>query len=80
MPPKRDASASVQPPLKVIKMEDDTQDFSSESGNGKYSIAEQPSYPMFTNNEVRFECTCFMNYTYEKLVYSFNVTSLCFTA
>lgn len=80
MPPKRDATTSVQPPLKVIKMDGDAQDFSCESGNGKYRLAEEPSYPVFDNNEVRFECRCFMNYTYEKPAYSFNVTSLCFTA
>lgn len=54
MPPKRGATTSVQPPLKLIKMEGDAQDFSSESGNGKYSVVEHPSYPVFTNNEVRF--------------------------
>lgn len=53
MPPKREATTSVQAPFKVIKMDSDAQDFSCESESDKYRLAEEPSYPLFTNAEVR---------------------------
>lgn len=53
MPPKREATTSVQAPIKVIKMDSDAQDFSCESESDKYRLAEEPSYPLFTNTEVR---------------------------
>ncbi|XP_011612233.1 uncharacterized protein isoform X1 [Takifugu rubripes] len=51
MPPKREATASVQAPIKVIKMDGDAHDFSCESESDKYRLAEEPSYPLFTNAE-----------------------------
>lgn len=56
MPPKREATTSVQAPIKVIKMDSDAQDFSCESESDKYRLAEEPSYPLFTNTEVRSWC------------------------
>lgn len=80
MPPKRDATTSVQPPLKVIKMDGDAQDFSCESENNKYTLDEEPSYSVFTNNEVRFHCTCLKKLLMGKNLTKVFVTSLRFTA
>lgn len=53
MPPKKEASTSVQPPFKVIKMDSGAQDFSCESESDKHVLEEEPSYTLFNNSEVR---------------------------
>lgn len=52
MPPKRHAGTSTQAPLKIVKMDSGAQEFVCESGEDKYRLPEEPSYPMFPN-EVR---------------------------
>lgn len=52
MPPKREAGVSpTQPPLKMIRIGTDTQEF--DPMENKYRLAEEPSFSPFPNNEVR---------------------------
>lgn len=57
MPPKKGAGASQpqQPPLKMIKIGTDTQEFGGDpAAEDKYRLAEESSYSPFPNNEVRY--------------------------
>ncbi|KAE8298468.1 Protein insensitive [Larimichthys crocea] len=50
MPPKREAGVSpTQPPLKMIRIGTDTQEF--DPMENKYRLAEEPSFSPFPNNE-----------------------------
>ncbi|XP_041634223.1 uncharacterized protein LOC121503738 isoform X2 [Cheilinus undulatus] len=52
MPPKRDAGALLtHPPVKMIKIGSDTQEFGCDSMEDKYRMAEESSYSPFPNNE-----------------------------
>ncbi|XP_074501438.1 uncharacterized protein LOC141773453 isoform X2 [Sebastes fasciatus] len=52
MPPKRDAGTHpTQPPLKMIKIGPDAQEFGCDPVEDKYRLAEEPSYSPFPNNE-----------------------------
>lgn len=55
MPPKRDAGAGpTQPPVKMIKVGPDAQEFDCDPMEDKYRLAQESSYsPPFPNNEVR---------------------------
>ncbi|GAA6221931.1 uncharacterized protein LOC108889887 [Lates japonicus] len=52
MPPKRDAGATpAQPPMKMIKIGTDAQDFGCDPAEDKYRLAEESSYSPFPSNE-----------------------------
>ncbi|XP_045884838.1 uncharacterized protein LOC123956593 isoform X2 [Micropterus dolomieu] len=52
MPPKREAGATpTQPPVKMIKISNDGQEFGSDPGEDKYRLVEGSSYSPFPNNE-----------------------------
>ncbi|XP_029287450.1 uncharacterized protein LOC115008186 isoform X2 [Cottoperca gobio] len=52
MPPKRDAGATpTQPPIKMIKINTDSQEFGCDTVEDKYRMAEESSYSPFPNNE-----------------------------
>ncbi|XP_071751377.1 uncharacterized protein LOC139908544 [Centroberyx gerrardi] len=52
MPPKRRAvAAPTQPPVKMIKIGSDTQDFGCDPVEDKYRFSEAPSYSPFPNQE-----------------------------
>ncbi len=54
MPPKRDAGATpTQPPVKMIKIGTDAQEFGFDAAEDKYRLGEESSYSPFPNNEVR---------------------------
>lgn len=54
MPPKRDAGATpAQPPMKMIKIGTDAQEFGCDPAEDKYRLAEESSYSPFPSNEVR---------------------------
>lgn len=54
MPPKRDAGATpTQPPVKMIKIGTDAQEFGGDPVEDKYRLAEESNYSPFPNNEVR---------------------------
>lgn len=54
MPPKREAGATpTQPPVNMIKISNDGQEFGSDPGEDKYRLVEGSSYSPFPNNEVR---------------------------
>ncbi|XP_031708216.1 uncharacterized protein LOC116386270 [Anarrhichthys ocellatus] len=52
MPPKRDAGTTpTQPPVKMIKIGTDSQEFGCDPVEDKYRLAEESSYSPFPNNE-----------------------------
>ncbi|XP_034538920.1 uncharacterized protein LOC117812335 isoform X1 [Notolabrus celidotus] len=51
MPPKRDAGAQTQPPVKMIRIGPDAQGFGCDTVEDKYRMAEESSYSPFPNNE-----------------------------
>ncbi|KAG7244668.1 hypothetical protein INR49_029687 [Caranx melampygus] len=52
MPPKRDAAAtSAQPPMKMIKIGAEAQEFGCDPMEDKYRLAEESNYSPFPNNE-----------------------------
>lgn len=52
MPPKRDASTTpTQPPVKMIKIGPDAQEFGSDPGEDKFRMVEEASFSPFPNNE-----------------------------
>ncbi|XP_044022441.1 uncharacterized protein LOC122861693 isoform X2 [Siniperca chuatsi] len=52
MPPKREAVATpTQPPVKMIKIGTDAQEFGCDPVEDKYRLAEESSYSPFPNNE-----------------------------
>lgn len=54
MPPKRDAGAVLtQPPVKMIKINTDAQEFGCDPVEDKYRLPEESSFSPFPNNEVR---------------------------
>lgn len=54
MPPKRDAGATpTPPPVKMIKIGTDVQEFGCDPLEDKYRLAEESTYSPFPNNEVR---------------------------
>lgn len=54
MPPKREAGATpAQPPIKMIKIGGDAQEFGCDPTEDKYRLAEESSFSPFPNNEVR---------------------------
>lgn len=54
MPPKRDAAATpTQPPVKMIKIGSEAQEFGCDPMEDKYRLAEESSFSPFPNNEVR---------------------------
>lgn len=55
MPPKRDAGATpTEPPVKMIKIGTDAQEFGCDLVDDKYRLAVESNYSPFPNNEVRF--------------------------
>ena len=54
MPPKRDAgTTSALPPMKMIKIGTDAQEFGCDPEEEKYRLDEESSFSPFPNNEVR---------------------------
>lgn len=52
MPPKRDPGGpSVSPPVKMIKIDADGQEFGCDPVESRYRLAEEPSYSPYHNNE-----------------------------
>ncbi|XP_047438907.1 uncharacterized protein LOC125006678 [Mugil cephalus] len=52
MPPKRESGAtSTQPPVKMIKIGNVTDEFGCDPAEDKYRLAEESSYSSFPNNE-----------------------------
>ncbi|XP_036957432.1 uncharacterized protein LOC119021320 [Acanthopagrus latus] len=52
MPPKREAGATpAQPPIKMIKIGGDAQEFGCDPTEDKYRLAEESSFSPFPNNE-----------------------------
>ncbi|XP_054472685.1 uncharacterized protein LOC129105591 [Anoplopoma fimbria] len=52
MPPKRDAGTTpTEPPVKMIKIGPDSQEFGCDPVEDKYRLAEESSYSPFPNNE-----------------------------
>ncbi|XP_026204465.1 uncharacterized protein LOC113154455 [Anabas testudineus] len=52
MPPKRDAgAATTQPPVKMIKISTDAQEFGCDPAEDKYRLPEESSFSPFPNNE-----------------------------
>ncbi|XP_071350545.1 uncharacterized protein [Trachinotus anak] len=52
MPPKRDAgTTSAHPPMKMIKIGTDSQEFGCDPMEDKYRLPEEPSFSPFPNNE-----------------------------
>lgn len=60
MPPKRDAGANpTHPPVKMIKIGSDAQEFGFDSAEDKYRLGEESSFSPFANNDVRdFDSIC----------------------
>ncbi len=54
MPPKRDVGAGrTPPPVKMIKIGTDEQEFGCDPAEDKFGLGEESSYSPFPNNEVR---------------------------
>ena len=54
MPPKRDAGApGTSPPMKMIKIGTDGQEYGCDPEESRYRLAEDGAYSPFMNNEVR---------------------------
>lgn len=53
MPPKRDAGATpTEPPVKMIKIGTDAQEFGCDPVDDKYRLGVESNYSPFPNNEV----------------------------
>lgn len=71
MPPKRDAAATSaeQPPIKMIKIGAEAQEFGCDPMEDKYRLAEESNYSPFPNNEVMtVQCCSLLHHAREVLM------------